>query len=103
MKIKLLYVIIYIRLRSNREGHYPELMKFAEERLRELNPHSQLLVKENKKVVTKDLPSEEREKLHNDIEVKYKQTRVVYYNYVHVHHSGNLVTVNTVKMKHLLK
>lgn len=55
--------------RSGKEGIYPDLVKFTEERLSQLDPNSHLLVEEGKKKRLADLPGVEQRDLEKDIEV----------------------------------
>ena len=56
-------------LRSGREGVYPDLIKFTEDRLCLLDPTNRLLLPSNKKTTAYDLPRDEQLELENDLEV----------------------------------
>ena len=64
------FSLLYLQIiRSGKEGTFPDLVRFAEAKLRELDPGSQFLIKEKGKTVLRDLPEVEQEKLRNDMEV----------------------------------
>eukprot|EP00731_Ephydatia_muelleri_P010754 Em0005g1340a len=55
-------------LKSNVEGHYPELIKATEERLHQLNPQSKLLWKDQKVQSLSDLPMDQQRELLGELE-----------------------------------
>lgn len=58
---------IYLTLKSGDEGFYPELQQFCEDKLRELNPDSRILRKENPAATKGDLDHSERQELDKDL------------------------------------
>ncbi|XP_072042078.1 sperm-associated antigen 1-like isoform X2 [Amphiura filiformis] len=65
-KIKELEKILKV-LRSGKEGHYPDLIKFCEDRIGDLDPNSRSLIKDKGPASKYDLDSEEWAKVNTDI------------------------------------
>ncbi|XP_047490630.1 sperm-associated antigen 1-like [Penaeus chinensis] len=55
-------------LRSGEEGLYPDLLKFAEDRLAEVNPESRMLLEDQPAVHIQDLPADLLQSLEADME-----------------------------------
>ncbi|KAJ7352829.1 Sperm associated antigen 1 [Desmophyllum pertusum] len=55
-------------LRSGEEGHYPELIEFTEERLRNINPKSKSLRKELPINTYRDLSKSEEQEITDDLQ-----------------------------------
>lgn len=67
---KLLEKIVII-LRSGEEGHYPDLMKCAEEKLQILKPESKLFRTEEPAIKNEALDGERRAEIDNDMKVRW--------------------------------
>ncbi|XP_028414819.1 sperm-associated antigen 1-like [Dendronephthya gigantea] len=55
-------------LRTGKEGYYPELVEFAEKKLKELNPKSEILRKDKPAPTVKDLNADEQKSLTEDFQ-----------------------------------